>query len=73
VAGNINQAATGVNDATGRIGQTAAVSQSIAKDISAVSTTVADLRNGGEQVRTSAQDLSQLSEKLRELVGRFQV
>jgi methyl-accepting chemotaxis protein len=73
VASNIAQATIGVKDANERVSQTASVSQSIAKDISTVNTTVTDLVTGGDQVRTSSAELSGLAEQLKERVSRFRI
>lgn len=73
VAANIAQATIGVKDANERVSQTASVSQSIAKDIATVNTTVTDLVTGGDQVRTSSSELSTLAEQLKERVSRFKI
>ena len=73
VAGNIAQASSGVQEANERISQTAAVSKSIATDIAGISAGVGEISQGGEQVHSSAADLSVLSEQLKAMVGRFKV
>ncbi len=73
VAGNIAQASSGVQEANERISQTAAVSKTIATDIAGISAGVSEISQGGEQVQTSAVELSKLSEQLKEMVGRFKV
>jgi methyl-accepting chemotaxis protein len=73
VAGNIAQASTLVRDVNDRVTQTATVAQSIATDISGISSTSQLLREGGEQVQTSAVELSKLAEKLRTTVAQFTV
>ena len=73
VAGNIAQASTLVRDVNDRVTQTATVAQSIATDISNISGTSQLLREGGEQVQTSAVELSNLAEQLRVTVAQFTV
>jgi methyl-accepting chemotaxis protein len=71
VAGNIAQATAGVGDSNERVAQTAAVSKSIAQEIASISAGVNDIRQSGEQVQASATELSALSDRLNEIVGRF--
>lgn len=71
VAGNIAQAAAGVNDANERVAQTASVSQSMAQDIANVDQSVSEIRSGGEQVQSSAAELSRLAEQLKYMIENF--
>jgi methyl-accepting chemotaxis protein len=73
VASNIAQATLGVKDANDRVSQTAAVSQTIAKDIAAVNVTVADLVTGGEQVHSSSSGLSDVASQLMQRVAQFKL
>jgi len=73
VAGNLAQASAEVHDANDRLGQTATVSQSIAKDVAGVSATVDEIRQGNAQVQSSAQALSQLAKQLESMIGKFKV
>jgi len=73
VAGNIAQASAGVRDANERVSQTAEVSQSIARDIAGVNLAVTDIRQGGEHVQASADELSKLAEQLGAQVAQFRV
>lgn len=73
IASNIAQASFGVKDSNERIAQTATVTQAIAQDIALVNSTIGDISLGGEQVQSSAAELSRLSEQLRDMVGRFRV
>ena len=73
VAGNIAQASVGVQEANERVSQTAEVSRSIARDIAGVNAAVTDIRQGGEQVQSSALDLSKLAEQLGAQVALFRV
>lgn len=73
VATNINQATTGVQDASVRASEMSGVSRDIAQDITAVDAITGDIRSGGEQVEASAEELSRLAEQLKELVGQFKI
>jgi len=73
VAGNIAQASAGVRDANERVSQTATVSNSIAKEVSLMSAGISEMAEGNKQVQTSAAELSQLSEQLKQKVGRFKI
>jgi methyl-accepting chemotaxis protein len=73
VAGNIAQASAGVQDANDRVGQTAAVSRMIAEDIAGVSAAAGEIRAGGEQVQSSASELSMAAVQLSDLVNQFRV
>jgi methyl-accepting chemotaxis protein len=71
VAANINRASSVVRDASEGVTQTAEVSRSIASDISRVSARIGEIGEGGNQCQASSSELSQLSERLRVLVGQF--
>jgi methyl-accepting chemotaxis protein len=73
IAGNIAQASSGVRDANSRIAQTSTVSASMAKEITDVSSSVGLLTSASAQVQTSAIELSQLAEKLSQMVAKFKV
>jgi len=73
VATNINQATTGVQDASVRASEMSGVSRDIAQDITAVDGITGDIRSGGEQVQASAEELSKLAEQLKGLVGQFKI
>ena len=71
VAGEIAQATAVVREVNDQVAQTATVSRSIASDIATVNSATAGVREGGEQVQTSAVELSRLSEQLKVLVAQF--
>ena len=73
VANSVAQATEDVQDANSRASEMSTVSRDIAKDIGSVDTVTSDIRTGGEQVHTSAEELSRLAEDLRALVGQFKV
>ena len=73
VAGEIAQATAVVREVNDQVAQTATVSRSIASDIATVNSATAGIREGGEQVETSAGELSRLSEQLKVLVAQFSV
>lgn len=73
VVDNIAQASTGVQEANEQVSQTASVSQEMAREIAGINMVVAEIRNGGEQVQTNSNELSQLAEHLNTLVGQFKI
>jgi methyl-accepting chemotaxis protein len=73
VAANLAQASNGVQEANDRVGQTAAASSMIARDIAAVNSSISEIRHGGEQVQEKAAELSSLSGRLEGLVRRFKI
>ena len=73
VAGNIAQASGGVRESNQRVSQTAQVSASIARDIAGVNAAATDIRQGGEQVQSSAAELTKLAEQLGAQVAQFRV
>ncbi len=73
VAGEIAQATAVVREVNDQVAQTASVSRSIASDIASVNSATSGIREGGEQVETSATELSRLSEHLKVLVAQFSV
>jgi methyl-accepting chemotaxis protein len=73
VAGNIAQASAGVREANERVAQTALVSRSMAQEIAGVDAAAGEIRASGEQVQSSAEELSRLAELLKGLVGQFRI
>lgn len=73
VAGEIAEATAVVREVNDQVAQTASVSRTIASDIASVNGATAGIREGGQQVETSAVELSHLSEQLRVLVAQFSV
>ncbi len=73
IAGNIARASSGVREANERTAQVRDVSQTVARDIAVVNSAAGDMSTGSTQVQASAQELSRMTEKLREMVGHFTV
>jgi len=73
VAGNIAQASFGVRDSNERIAQTAAVNKSIADEISVVNREVSEIKINGEQVKTSAENLADLADRLNSIIQQFRI
>jgi len=73
VVENIAQASTGVREANEQVSQTASVSQEMAREIAGINMVVTEIRNGGEQVQSNSNELSQLAEHLNTLVGQFKI
>lgn len=73
IASNISQATRGVDEANERVSQTSTVTQMVARDISAVNMAGNDIAEGSRQVQSSALELSNLSEQLRNMLQGFKV
>ncbi|MGI6656503.1 MAG: methyl-accepting chemotaxis protein [Desulfobulbus sp.] len=72
-AENIAQATHDVQEASRRSTEMSTVASDTAREVEAVSGITDDIRIGGEQVQTSAEELSKLAEQLKALVGQFKV
>ncbi|MBF0301487.1 MAG: methyl-accepting chemotaxis protein [Desulfamplus sp.] len=68
---NISRASAGVQDSADRMSETDKASNEISRKINQLSLGLSELRQGGEQVHSSAAEMSILAEKLRHLVGQF--
>ena len=73
VASNIAQASTSVKDSNERVAETSKVSQSMAEEIAAVTVSVNEIKTGGEQIQSRANELSALAELLKDEVAKFKV
>lgn len=73
VATSLSRASYNLREATSRVAQSADASRSIATDVVGITTTVDEMQRTGSAVRSSADNLTQLSGHLRELVGRFRI
>ena len=70
---NIAQASLGVRDANMRTAQTAAVSKSMASDLTDVNEAVVEVRVGGEQMQISTVELSDVVNRLNTTAALFKV
>lgn len=73
IAGNIIQVSHEINNASERVSISSHVSSEIAADISGVSISVSELSGNTVQMKGSADKLSSLAVKLKELVGQFKI
>jgi len=73
IAMNINQASIGIKDISKSVNETSAASSEIAKNISEVYQSSTECSGGSFEVQTSATNLSELAEKLRQMVGQFKL
>ncbi|MBA3013280.1 MAG: CZB domain-containing protein [Proteobacteria bacterium] len=73
VAQNVSQASQGIREVTENVAQSSAVSREIAKDIASVNLEADEMSASSNQVSMSAGALSNLAEKLTEMVGRFKL
>jgi len=73
IAMNINQASMGIQDIAKSVNETSAASSEIAKNIAEVNQSSSECSSGSLDVQTSATDLSELAEKLRQMVEQFKL
>ncbi len=73
IAGNVNHAAHGLEDVTGRVSQSSSVALEIANDIDSVNTAASDMSHNSTQVNVKADALLSLAEQLSNMVGRFKL
>lgn len=73
VAGNISQASQGVAESTRRSSEMALAAQSVSSEIASVNQTAVEMSSASQQTSSSARELSQLSEDIRQVIGRFKV
>ena len=73
IAENISQASIGIQEVTENVAQVSTVAGEVAQDIAEVSHASEAISNGSGNVRTSADELNGLAEKLQEMVHRFKV
>lgn len=71
IARNIAEASTGVNDANERVAQSSQVSREIAKDIGTVDHAASEMSDGSGHIRSSADEVSRISNQLQLTVERF--
>jgi hemerythrin-like metal-binding protein len=73
VAENIDQASIGIGEVNENVAQSSQVSTEIAEDISKVNDVSEEMTVRSEQMKKNAQDLSELSGKLRDMIGVFKI
>jgi methyl-accepting chemotaxis protein len=71
IAGNISQASLGLRDTNTQVGESALVTQEIAKEINGFSSTTQDMASASAMIQTSALELADLSEQLKRMVNEF--
>ena len=73
IAGNVNQAAQGIDEVNQNVAQSSTVAGAISHDITEVNLASQEMSNSSSQVHGSAASLSELSEKLNNMVSRFKI
>lgn len=71
IASNIEQTSSGMNTINDMMVQSSQVTGEIAKDIAGVNTAAKGISESSLQVNTSADDLSQLADKLKSMMSKF--
>ncbi len=73
IAQNVAQVSQGISDVNSSVSQNSVVVESITKDIGDVNNSTGEISDKCIQVNVSSDELSNLSSKLKELVGTFKV
>ncbi len=73
IANNVSQASQGIQSVNENVSSSNTVSKEIAGEIAMVNQSTAEISNGTSQLSMSAEDLTGLAAKLKEMVGRFKV
>jgi len=70
---NVAQASRGIQEVNENVNQSSSVSAQISQDIADVSVSMNEMPTSSSQVNLSAQELSKLSESLKQMVDQFKV
>ncbi len=73
ISSNVSMMSAGINGAAKKVAQSNTVSGEIAKEMAEVTDASNEMSQSSTQVNSSAGNLSSLSEKLAEMVGKFKV
>lgn len=73
ITDNILQVSSGTSEVNENVAQSTQVVNQITSEITEVSQASVEMTGNSSQVSISAEELSQLAEKLREMVGRFRI
>lgn len=73
IGGNIAQASLGIQEVNENVSQCSLVADEISKDIAGVNQEASEMSTGSSQLNHSAEELAELAEKLKNMVGRFEV
>ncbi|MCP4119797.1 MAG: methyl-accepting chemotaxis protein [Desulfobacteraceae bacterium] len=73
ISNNVSQAAAGVQEVSENVNQTSSVAGEVTEDVHKVSQAAEEMNAGSLQVNSSASGLSELAEKLNEMVSRFKL
>ena len=73
IAGNVSQAAQGIQDVNEHVAQSSVVAGEISKDIAEVNHASLEISNSSSQVNTSAEQLNRLADQLKNMVKKFKL
>jgi len=73
IAKNVTEVSTGAQEVSKNVTESATGLSEVSSTIAVVNSTVADTANGIVQIKTSAEELSRLSENLKALLGQFKI
>jgi len=73
ISANVNQASQGINEVNENVAQSSAVSSEIASDIATVNESANEINTASSQVKISAEALSGVADRLKDMVSRFKI
>jgi methyl-accepting chemotaxis protein len=73
ISENVTHVASGIEGVSGDVGSASQMTKSVAENINVVSQTSTDVENGSAVIKTSAEELSQLANKLQTIVEQFKM
>ena len=73
ISENVTHVASGIEGVTGDVGSATQMTKTVAENIDVVSQTSTDVENGSSVIKTSAEELSQLANKLQTIVEQFKM
>ncbi len=73
IVNNVSQASQGIAEISGSIASSSEITALMSEDVGQVKGNLVDARASSEQIKYSADELSEFAEKLRALVSRFKI
>ncbi len=73
IVSNVNQASTGITEINHNVASSSQMTSMMSEGVGQVKIRSIEVKENSQQIRASADDLSQLSEKLTQLVSKFKI
>lgn len=73
IGANIAQASQGIQEVNENVAQCSGVANEITKDIAGVNQEASEMSNSSLQLNHSAEELAEMAEKLKKMIGQFEV